>query len=64
MFIRHYIEIEEEKYYYAFEKNGDGTVFFQCESANIAQDFLCEDFLEFLIDLPHLILEHERSNNN
>lgn len=54
--IKHYITINNKKYFYTLKKIDKCTSFVECQAANIAQDFLNADIPELLNDLPHLIL--------
>ncbi len=58
--IKHYITINNQKYYYALGSHGKKEVFVECPSANIAQKFLNEDVPSLLNDLPNLILAEKK----
>ena len=50
------ITVNNKRYTYSLEEKRNGRVFFVCKAANIAQEFLAEDVIGLLIDLPHLII--------
>ena len=54
--IKHFITLNNKKYFYSFKKINKTSTFVQCDSANIAQDFLNADIPDLLNDLPNLIL--------
>lgn len=54
--IKHYITINNKKYFYTLRKIDKNTTFVQCEAANMAQEFLNADIPNLLNDLPQLIL--------
>jgi len=58
--IKHYITINNTKYFYTLKKVGKKTTFVQCEAANIRQEFLNSDIPVLLIDLPNLILAEKK----
>ncbi len=56
------ITVNNKKYNYSLEKKSKDTIFVECKDANIAQEFLAEDVVALLIDLPNLIIaEKEHS---
>lgn len=54
--IKHYITLNNKKYFYTLKKIDKNTSFVTCEAANIAQEFLNADVPQLLHDLPQLIL--------
>ncbi len=57
--IKHYITLNNKKFFYTLKKVDKLVSFVQCEAANISQKFLNSDIPDLLIDLPNLILaEH------
>ena len=54
--IKHYITLNNKKYFYILEKINKDTSYVKCEAANISQDFLNADIPNLLHDLPNLIL--------
>ncbi len=54
--LKHFITLNNKKYAYTLKPASESTTFFECESANIFQEFLNEDISGLLIDLPNLIL--------
>ncbi len=54
--IKHYITLNNKKYFYILEKINKDTSYVKCEAANISQDFLNADIPNLLHDLPDLIL--------
>jgi len=61
--IKHYITINNKKYFYTLKPKPNGITFVECESANIAQEFLNEDIPALLNDLPNLIIAEKKHNN-
>lgn len=54
----HYLTIKNKKHSYTITSTkSKKIVFFKCEAAKIAQEFLAEDIPALLIDLPELIIE-------
>lgn len=54
--IKHYITINNKKYFYTIKTLNKKITFVKCEGANLAQEFLNEDIPSLLSDLPNLIL--------
>ncbi|MBI5411873.1 hypothetical protein HZA43_01715 [Candidatus Peregrinibacteria bacterium] len=62
----HFIMVGKKKYEYSIESLSKKIVFFECDAANIGQQFLTEDIPALLIDLPELIIgrkEYEKKQN-
>lgn len=62
----HFITINNKKHAYTMEPASKDTTLFQCEDANINQEFLNEDIPALLIDLPNLIIaekEHAKKQS-
>ncbi len=57
----HTITVKNKKYSYTIQPSSEesGAVFFECEGAGIFQDFLKEDLIQLLLDLPLHIMEQE-----
>ncbi len=53
---KYFITINNKKYFYTLKPIDNEATFVECEAANIGQEFLNEDVLNLLIDLPNLIL--------
>jgi len=58
--IKHYITINNTKYFYTLKKTGVKSTFVECEAAKIRQDFLNIDVPALLNDLPELILAEKK----
>ncbi len=61
------ITLSNKKYNYFIKKTDSNVCYFECKSANIAQEFLNEDIADLLLDLPNLITaekEHQEKQNN
>jgi hypothetical protein len=58
--LKHYITINNKKYFYTLKPAKKGTTLVECEAANINQEFLNEDIPELLNDLPNLILAEKK----
>jgi len=54
--MKHFITVNNKKYYYNLKKKSKNTTLLECEAANLAQEFLNEDIPALLNDLPSLIL--------
>ncbi len=54
--LKHYVTLNNKKYFYTLKPHDEETVWFECDAANIGQPFLNEDIPALLIDLPDLIL--------
>lgn len=54
--LEHYMTINNKKYSYTLKKVGENATFFECQAANISQEFLNEDVPGLLTDLQNLIL--------
>jgi hypothetical protein len=55
MKLENFIKIWNKNYYYIIEPINDNISRIVCDSANINQDFLNEDLVSLLNDLPNLI---------
>ena len=55
MIIKNYIEVDNKKYSYFFEEIDSDISKIICKTAKIEQEFLNEDILNLLKDLPNLI---------
>ena len=55
MTIKNYIEVGNKKYSYFIEPIDDETIKVVCKSAKLEQEFLNEDLVWLLKDLPNLI---------
>lgn len=53
---RHYMSLNNKKYFYTLKSVGKNKIHVVCEAAKIDQIFLAEDIPILLIDLPNLIL--------
>lgn len=58
--IKHYITINNKKYFYTLKHAKKGKTLVECKEANIKQEFLNEDIPELLNDLPNLILAEKK----
>jgi len=58
--LKHYITINNKKYFYTLNPSKKGTTLVECEAANIKQEFPNEDIPELLNDLPNLILAEKK----
>jgi len=58
--IKHYITINNKKFFYTVKNIDKNTAFIECEAANIAQAFLKEDIPDLLNDLPNLVLAEKK----
>jgi hypothetical protein len=56
LIIKHFITLNNKKYFYTLKKLDKDTSFVECKGSNIAQEFLNEDIPQLLNDLPRLIL--------
>lgn len=56
----YFITVNNRKYFYSLRSIDKARVFFECEAANIAQEFLKEDVPDLLIDLSNLILAEKQ----
>jgi hypothetical protein len=56
MTLKNYIQVGEKKYLYTIIPIDDTSSRIICREANIDQEFLNEDIIQLLQDLPHLIL--------
>lgn len=50
------LTVQNKKYTYSLTQKSDEIVLVECEAARIKQDFLKEDVVDLLIDLPNLII--------
>ncbi len=57
--IVHSITVNNKAYPYTIKKLNSKASFFECKAANIAQEFLNEDIVPLLTDLPELILSEK-----
>jgi len=62
--IKGYLTINNKKSEYSLIKKVKNTVFFECQDANISQEFLTEDIPNLLLDLPNLILAEKEYKKN
>ncbi len=58
--IKHYITINNKKYFYTLEPTKKNTTFVECSAASVNQAFLNEDIPELLNDLPGLIIAEKK----
>jgi hypothetical protein len=58
--LKHYITINNKKYYYTLKPAKKGATLVECKAANIKQEFPNEDVPELLNDLPNLILAEKK----
>ena len=58
--IKHYITLNNKKYFYTLKSAKKNITFVECEAANIKQEFLNEDISKLLIDLPDLIMAEKK----
>lgn len=56
------ITVNNKKYEYILTKRSEDIVFVECKDANIAQEFLKEDVVDLIIDLPNLIIAEKEYN--
>jgi len=64
--LKHFITLNNKKYFYTLKPANEDTTFLVCEAANISQDFLNEDIPALLNDLPNLILaekDHQKKQS-
>ena len=54
--IKHYITLNNKKYFYTLKNTTKSNTIVKCDAANISQEFLNEDVPALLNDLPDLIL--------
>ena len=54
--LKHYITLNNKKYFYTLKKIDKDTSFVECKAARVSQDFLNSDIPNLLGDLPHLII--------
>ena len=67
MTIKNYIEVNSKKYSYFIEPIDNEVSLIICKSAKIKQEFLNEDLVWLLKDLPNLIIseqEHKEKKEN
>jgi predicted RNA-binding protein len=60
MIIKNYIEVNNKKYSYFIEPINDEISKIICKSAKIEQEFLNEDLVQLLKDLPNLIISEQQ----
>jgi hypothetical protein len=53
--LKHFITINNKKYFYTLSPKKDNTTMLVCEAAKIRQEFPNEDIPNLLFDLPNLI---------
>lgn len=58
--LKHFITINNKKYFYTLRSASKDTTFVEFEAANIAQEFLNEDVPDLLNDLPNLIMAEKK----
>jgi hypothetical protein len=58
--IKHYITINNKKYFYTLKSVKKDTTLVECEAANLVQKFLNEDIPDLLNDLPNLIMAEKQ----
>lgn len=58
--IKHYMTINNKKYFYTLKSVKKNTTLVECDEANIKQEFLNEDIPEILNDLPNLIMAEKK----
>jgi len=63
MTLKNYIEVKNKKYVYLIEPIDNNVSKIICKSAKIEQEFLNEDLVNLLKDLPNLI-EAERKHKD
>jgi hypothetical protein len=61
--LKHFITINNKKYFYTLKPISKNTTFFECEGAKIGQEFPNEDIANLLNDLPNLILSEKKYDN-
>jgi len=54
--LKHYITLNNKKYFYTLKDTDGKTTFVKCDAAGVDQKFLNEDVPALLNDLPNLIL--------
>lgn len=62
--LRHFITVNNKKYFYVLRAVGVKKTLVECPAANIAQEFLNEDVPGLLNDLPELILAEKKYKAN
>ena len=62
--IKSFITVGNKKYEYSLKEKQKGIIFFECKDANISQNFLKEDVVNLIIDLPNLIVSEKEYNKN
>ena len=58
--LKHFITLNNVKYFYTLKKAGKKSTFVECDAANIRQEFLNIDVPALLNDLPNLILAEKK----
>jgi hypothetical protein len=53
------ISLNKKKYKYSLEKKTNGNIFVECKAAKVSQEFLSEDVVDLLVDLPELIISEK-----
>ncbi len=61
--LKHYITLNNKKYFYTLKDGGNKTTIVKCEAAGVNQPFLNEDVPALLRDLPNLILAEKEYKN-
>ncbi len=57
------LTIQNKKYTYSIVEKSDGIIEVECSAARIKQDFLKEDVVDLLIDLPSLIIAEKEKQD-
>ncbi|MDP4008648.1 MAG: hypothetical protein Q8P68_05660 [Candidatus Peregrinibacteria bacterium] len=58
--IKHFITLKNKKYSYTISPIDKKTTIIECKDAHIKQEFLNEDIVDLLNDLPKLILAEQK----
>jgi len=65
--MNHFITVQNKKHLYTLKPLNKNSTFFECEDANISQEFLNKDIPALLNDLPNLIIaekEYKKSQSD
>lgn len=57
--LRSTVNVNNKRYDYILKSTGGDTVNLHCEAAGISQDFLSEDIVGVILDLPTLIISEQ-----
>lgn len=57
---KHFIAINNKKYFYTLKPASKNTTIIACKDANISQEFPNEDVVNLLNDLPNLIIAEKK----